>query len=90
MSKKCIRAWISGRVQGVFFRASACERALELDIRGYARNLYDGRVEVLACGNEVSLALFVEWLHKGPDAAKVMDVEIQQVNEVLPADFTIR
>lgn len=90
MSKKCIRAWISGRVQGVFFRASACERAIELDISGYALNLCDGRVEVLACGYDASLQLFVEWLHNGPDAAKVVNVDIQEVNEVPPGDFVIR
>ena len=47
--KKCL---VGGRVQGVFYRATAARRARELGIRGHARNLPDGHVEVLACGDE--------------------------------------
>ena len=46
----CRQCWVSGRVQGVFFRAATRQRALELGVTGYARNLDDSRVEVLACG----------------------------------------
>ena len=48
----CVRCLISGRVQGVFFRAATRNKAVELGLRGRARNLPDGRVEVIACGPE--------------------------------------
>jgi len=66
----CVRCWVSGRVQGVFFRASTRERALALGLRGYARNLPDGRVEVLACGPEDAVA-------EGPPLARVDDVRCE-------------
>lgn len=90
MTERCIRAWVSGRVQGVSYRASAREKAFELDIGGYARNLRDGRVEVLACGDDDALELFIEWLHDGPDAAEVTDVDVQQVTEAPLGRFTVR
>ena len=66
--KKCL---VGGRVQGVFYRATAARRAQELKIRGYARNLPDGRVEVLACGAEEAVNAFVSWLWIGSSASKV-------------------
>jgi acylphosphatase len=71
--KKCI---VSGRVQGVFYRATAARRAQELAIRGYARNLADGRVEVLACGEAEAVQTFVSWLWTGSSASKVTAVEV--------------
>ena len=71
--KKCL---VSGRVQGVFYRGSAAQRAHELGVRGYARNLPDGRVEVLACGEDAAVQNFVSWLWIGPSAAKVTAVEV--------------
>ncbi len=73
-SKICMRYLISGRVQGVWFRASAQEEAKKLDLTGWARNLQDGRVEVLACGDKEKLAQFYQWLHQGPELAKVDEV----------------
>lgn len=67
---------MSGRVQGVFYRASAAARARELGLRGYARNLADGRVEVLACGAEEALQSFVDWLWIGSSASKVTAVDV--------------
>lgn len=72
----CKRCLISGRVQGVFYRASAAERARALGVTGHAKNLPDGRVEVLACGEEAAVAALCEWLWQGPPAAKVTAVEI--------------
>ncbi|MDE2151972.1 MAG: acylphosphatase, partial [Betaproteobacteria bacterium] len=60
---KCKRAWISGRVQGVAFRAYTRAQAEALGLRGYARNLPDGSVEVLACGDEQALDALLRWLH---------------------------
>lgn len=71
--KKCL---VAGRVQGVFYRATCAQRAAELGVRGYARNLPDGRVEVLACGNEAAVNVFVEWLWTGSSASKVTSVEV--------------
>jgi acylphosphatase len=71
--KKCL---VSGRVQGVFYRGAAAQRARELGVRGYARNLADGRVEVLACGEEPAVQAFVSWLWTGSSAARVTAVEV--------------
>jgi len=70
-------ARVSGRVQGVFYRGAAAARARELDIRGHARNLPDGRVEVLAFGSESAVASFIEWLWVGSSASKVVAVEVE-------------
>jgi len=69
---------VDGRVQGVFYRATVARRARELAITGYARNLPDGRVEVLACGDEMSVQSFVKWLWIGSSASKVTSVEVQE------------
>jgi acylphosphatase len=75
----CKRCLVSGRVQGVFYRASAQQRARELGLRGFARNLPDGRVEVLACGEPVAVEAFVGWLWTGSSASKVTAVEVAEV-----------
>jgi acylphosphatase len=75
----CVRFIVSGRVQGVFYRASAARRARELGINGYARNLPDGRVEVLACGELETVRGFGEWLWIGSSASKVTAVEASDV-----------
>jgi acylphosphatase len=77
-----VRCLVSGRVQGVFYRASAAHRARELGVEGYARNLDDGRVEVLACGSTEAVEAFVQWLWIGPSAARVTDVAIESVDVV--------
>ena len=77
---RCVRCLVSGRVQGVWYRASTREQAVRLGINGYARNLPDGRVEVLACGDEVVLAELEAWLWQGPGAASVVDVQCSVVN----------
>ncbi|WP_158982400.1 acylphosphatase [Lysobacter panacisoli] len=66
---------VSGKVQGVFFRASAREQALKLGLRGYAKNLPDGRVEVLAAGDDAALDALTAWLREGPPRARVDDLE---------------
>ena len=68
---ECARFIVSGRVQGVFFRASAREQAQRLDISGHAKNLDDGTVEVIACGDAANLEELERWLQKGPAAAHV-------------------
>ena len=72
----CKKCYVAGRVQGVFYRGTAQRRAHELAIRGYARNLPDGRVEVLACGEDAAVQTFVSWLWTGSSASKVTAVEV--------------
>lgn len=67
----CKRCLVSGRVQGVFFRASTREQALRLGVTGYARNLPDGRVEVVVCGPHDSVDELCAWLQTGPPQAQV-------------------
>lgn len=73
MPQRCY--FISGRVQGVWFRESTRRKALELGLTGSATNLADGRVEVLAEGPEAILDELAEWLQDGPPMARVTDVE---------------
>lgn len=70
-NKLCMRCYISGKVQGVWFRASAKDQAEELKLNGWARNMPDGSVEVFACGTETELGVFYAWLQHGPKLAKV-------------------
>ena len=85
---------MSGRVQGVFYRASTRQRAQELGCRGYARNLPDGSVEVLAIGDPAAVHALVEWLRQGPPAAQVTDVKCAAVTLAelgeLPSGFATR
>jgi acylphosphatase len=84
------RSVVSGRVQGVFYRATAAQKARELGIRGYARNLADGRVEVLACGEEEAVRQFIDWLWVGSSASKVTAVETGEAQleaDQLPEGF---
>ncbi len=78
---------VSGRVQGVFYRASTREQALALGLTGYARNLPDGAVEVLACGEAESIVALERWLWEGPAAAQVADVAQDAWSGAVPDDF---
>jgi len=81
---------VSGRVQGVYYRATAAGRARELGITGHARNLPDGRVEVLAHGEEQAVEVFVQWLWTGSAASKVTAVDVEEAPPDLqpPESFT--
>ncbi len=68
---------IFGRVQGVFYRAEAQEKAQELGLKGWVKNLPDGSVEALAQGPEDSLREFIEWCKKGPAQANVTNIEVE-------------
>ena len=80
----CKRFLVSGRVQGVFFRASTAQQATRLELTGWARNLSDGRVEVLARGTSVSVDTLERWLQHGPPVARVDNVV---ANDEDPADY---
>lgn len=73
------RFLVSGKVQGVWFRGSAREQALRLGLRGHARNLADGRVEVLAVGEPVQVEAIERWLWQGPPLAKVENVSREDI-----------
>ncbi len=73
------RLLVAGRVQGVFFRASTRQEALRLGLTGYAKNLPDGRVEVLACGDAAAIAELERWLGYGPPLARVETLRREDV-----------
>ncbi|UXI67458.1 acylphosphatase [Tahibacter amnicola] len=86
MTTTAARFLVSGRVQGVFFRASTRDEAARLGLRGYARNLADGRVEVLACGDAAAVDTLEQWLHRGPPAAKVESVRREPADAAAAGD----
>jgi acylphosphatase len=86
----CRRYIVRGRVQGVFFRAATRNRARELALTGHARNLADGSVEVLACGDEAALSELEAWLWQGPPAARVASVESEAAPDSAPTGFETR
>ena len=67
-----------GRVQGVFFRAETQKKAQELKLTGWVRNCDDGSVEVYAQGEELIIDELETWLHHGPNAAQVTDVQSKE------------
>ncbi len=69
--------WVSGRVQGVYYRATTCEVAKRLRLTGWVRNLPDGRVEIVAEGPEDALKALIDWCWEGPPLARVEDVEVK-------------
>lgn len=88
--KRCIRCVVSGRVQGVWFRSGAREKALALGLNGHARNLDDGRVEVLACGDESELEALQAWLWMGTPLSRVTEVNCEAVTSDVPPDFVTK
>ena len=78
--------WVSGRVQGVFYRGTTVSRAREMGITGYARNLPDGRVEVLVQGPQAVVEDFITWLWIGSVASKVTAVEVRDLPVAQPCE----
>lgn len=79
MGKICINCFVSGRVQGVWFRASTQKEAQKLGVTGWVRNLPDGRVEVMACGSREQIELLKAWLRHGPERAEVKEFLCEEV-----------
>jgi acylphosphatase len=68
---------ISGRVQGVFYRATFQERALSLDVTGWVKNNFDGSVEAVIEGDTDNVEKLITWCYHGPRGARVTDVEVK-------------
>lgn len=83
----CIKAWVYGKVQGVGYRLYCKKTAKTLSLSGYALNLPDGRVEVMVCGDESSVAKMVEALHEGPRFAHVLGVDVEPCEGQSPSGF---
>jgi acylphosphatase len=81
---------VSGRVQGVFFRAATRATASEIGLTGWVRNTPDGAVELLACGSEQGLVQLEKWLRQGPPHAQVGEVSMKPVESRSHNGFEIR
>ncbi|HTQ28687.1 MAG TPA: acylphosphatase [Puia sp.] len=80
---------IAGKVQGVFYRASAKEIADQLGIRGWVRNTQNGEVEIMALGDKQALERFVSWCREGPPKARVTEVRVTEKEEMEFGQFSI-
>ncbi|OAN17658.1 acylphosphatase [Photobacterium jeanii] len=80
MSQICVKAKIQGRVQGVGFRFHTAHEGLKHGLTGYAKNLPDGSVEVLACGHEEAINKLLAWLEQGPKTSNVTHLESDEVD----------
>ena len=78
-----VRVVITGRVQGVNYRAAARDMAIHLGLSGWVRNTPDGSVELAATGPEPALKKLISWCHKGPPLASVADVTTERLPETL-------
>ena len=89
MAKLCKRALVTGKVQGVFFRATTQQQANQLNVKGYAKNLSDGRVEVLAWGQETAVLALLDWLYTGSAASEVHTVEVSDCDDFSADHFEV-
>ncbi len=87
---KQFKAIVRGKVQGVYFRAHTADEARALGLAGYAKNLADGSVEVVARGEERALRRLIQYLHVGPTIARVSGVELDWTDTTpAPDPFTV-
>jgi acylphosphatase len=84
IAKRCL---VGGRVQGVFYRKSTQQQAQQLGVTGYANNLPDGRVEVLAVGEPEAVNALVKWLWQGSPASHVTRVDVEDVSPPVTTGF---
>jgi acylphosphatase len=89
MTQVSYRAYASGRVQGVFYRASAQRKAHELGVNGWVRNCPDGRVEAQLEGEQTAVDQMLAWMREGPSAAQVEDVQVESVSPENAAGFNV-
>ncbi len=86
MSKQRVRLFVTGKVQGVFFRQTLKVMAKKNDVFGWIKNLKDGKVESVLEGEVEKIDLLIKWAHSGPANARVEDVEIH--NEKFTGEFS--
>ncbi|HYH15050.1 MAG TPA: acylphosphatase [Flavisolibacter sp.] len=84
-----IHLLIKGKVQGVFYRASAKEKADQLHLTGWVKNTEDGHVEAVASGPQEAIDQFITWCKQGPKKAVVTDVQIKPLSEETFAQFLV-
>jgi acylphosphatase len=87
---KRVHMRVTGRVQGVFFRAEAQARAESLGLAGWIRNAFDGSVEVVVEGEPERVDSMVDWCRRGPAGAEVDDVEVEQEDPCGEQGFRVR
>lgn len=86
---KSVRMIVKGKVQGVFYRASAKNMANKLKITGRVKNLPDKTVEIIATASEDNLKLFIDWCRQGPPGAIVQEVVVKYISTEEYNDFRI-
>ncbi len=79
---RSVHIFVSGRVQGVFFRASARTQAECLGLQGFAKNLMDGRVEIVVSGEPRAIEKFLIWCREGPVNAEIDEVSVEDCQPV--------
>ena len=86
MGNQCVRIFVKGKVQGVFFRQALKVMAKKKNVSGWVKNLKDGRVEALFEGEDLDVSSIVEWCHAGSANARVEDIKIK--NEKFKGEFS--
>ena len=88
-ARRAIRCVVTGRVQGVYYRAATAAQAERLQLDGWVKNLADGRVEVVAAGAPSDVAALAGWLWQGPPAARVEAVHVEEWTGDVPQGFAV-
>ena len=87
---RCLKVTVSGHVQGVCFRHYTRQTALQLAITGWVKNLPDGRVQALICGDPAAIDAMLAWLAHGPESARVTGCTAEPtLPDTLPDNFSI-
>jgi acylphosphatase len=90
MSTKCLQIRVYGKVQGVWYRGSTKQKADELGLSGLVRNQSDGSVYIEACGEEAVLQQLIDWCWRGPELARVSQVEVGEMVSGNYVGFEVR
>jgi acylphosphatase len=90
MARPARRVRVTGRVQGVFFRAWTQQNARELGVKGWVRNTADGSVEAHLEGDEAAVKALIQRLWEGPPSARVENVEVEEAAPEDSSHFEVR